>query len=299
MRRLVGEQVDDDRAAVGGDGGLVGRARVHRHRRLGGERLRAARGAGRRRAGEACGAGRTDCARRPPSCSVRSRPPCRRRRRGWQHPRPGVRRPAPTRPRRSRWPGCRRRAARAASRCSTRSWRARASARARLLLAVTDVPPHPARLTDLCPRRRDRPRPYGPVSLGSPGRDAAHPIRRRGHDRVDGSAGTLGTAAQRKDSRARRRIPSRGVRDQLLRPRARRGGAVRGRRPRHRRGRPARRGARRAPAQAGRGAAHPRARRPRLLGDAGVRHPRRGRLPARRRPLPAGRPARRCSTRRC
>nr|WP_284287208.1 MBL fold metallo-hydrolase [Angustibacter aerolatus] len=46
-------------------------------------------------------------------------------------------------------------------------------------------------------------------------------------------------------------------------------------------------------AAAGRGGAHARARRPHVLGDAGVRRPRRGGLRARRRPVPPGRPARR------
>ncbi len=89
---------------------------------------------------------------------------------------------------------------------------------------------------------------------------------------------------------ARRRLPRRGLRDQLLRPGPRAGRGVRRRRPRRRGGWRPGPGAGRAPAAPGGRAAHPRPPRPHLLGDAGLPgrgHP--GLDPPRRRGA-AGRP---------
>ena len=85
--------------------------------------------------------------------------------------------------------------------------------------------------------------------------------------------------------RADRRLPRRSVGHQLLRRRHRPGRGVRGRRPRQGRRRRRRRGGPRAPAQAGRGAAHPRPHRPHVVRRAGRRHLRRHRLDP---PAPTG-----------
>ena len=90
---------------------------------------------------------------------------------------------------------------------------------------------------------------------------------------------------------ARRRIPRRGLPDQLLRAGPRTGGGVRRGRPRPGRRRAAGGAARRAPAHPRRGAAHPRPLRPHVLRRAGVRRARRAGVHPPRRPGDARRPA--------